>query len=381
MRRAFFKVVGFDLGYSLPWMNQYFFKVPCNQRATQMKVKCRVRRDHLYEDGRRLLLLAGPGMLRIDLFFEGEEGIGFGPTQEFFEKFARELCRCSQGLWRNESRDRSSEYVFSKKGLFPSPNAPAELVWLLGLLCGKVLLMDMLLAIDINPAFFKLVLGMPISVAEVDEEMAASLSTDAAEGLVGLPFTYPGIPEMELIEGGAHAEVTKDNVGRYIEEVTRKTVEMPALVAKFREAISTVVPWEFLQLFTPEELTKMIGGERVLIKREDMEFVKIGHGYTKGSPQIAMLFDVLEEMSPAEQVLLIRFITGSSMLPFGGLRALDPRLTVALRVPEGSLPDESLPSVMTCANYLKIPAYTTKQVMREQFLKAITYGQDTFLLT
>jgi E3 ubiquitin-protein ligase TRIP12 len=77
-----------------------------------------------------------------------------------------------------------------------------------------------------------------------------------------------------------------------------------------------------------------------------------------------------------------QFITGSPRLPVGGLARLSPRLTVVQKKPEaGVSSDAYLPSVMTCANYLKLPDYSSKQVMRERLLTAINEGQGAFLLS
>ena len=39
-----------------------------------------------------------------------------------------------------------------------------------------------------------------------------------------LDFTYPGLPHVELIRGGADKTVTLDNLGEYIEAVVDSTV-------------------------------------------------------------------------------------------------------------------------------------------------------------
>lgn len=44
-------------------------------------------------------------------------------------------------------------------------------------------------------------------------------------------------------------------------------------------------------------------------------------------------------------------------------------------------PDDYLPSVMTCVNYLKLPDYSTLDVMRKQLLVAIREGQGAFHLS
>lgn len=46
-----------------------------------------------------------------------------------------------------------------------------------------------------------------------------------------------------------------------------------------------------------------------------------------------------------------------------------------------TLSDGDLPSVMTCANYVKLPAYSSQAVMRERLLFAIREGQNSFDLS
>ena len=43
--------------------------------------------------------------------------------------------------------------------------------------------------------------------------------------------------------------------------------------------------------------------------------------------------------------------------------------------------DGDLPSVMTCANYIKLPAYSSKAVMQARLLFAIREGQGSFDLS
>jgi E3 ubiquitin-protein ligase TRIP12 len=91
---------------------------------------------------------------------------------------------------------------------------------------------------------------------------------------------------------------------------------------------------------------------------------------------------VLCELSAAEQSLFVRFVTGSARLPIGGLARLSPPLTIVQKRPEdGGSADAHLPSVMTCANYLKLPDYSTKATMRARLLLACEEGQGSFLLS
>jgi hypothetical protein len=379
MRVSFFRIVGFDLSYALPCMNSFFNKVPGNDRANTTRVQCVIRRDNIFEDGVRLLRLAGPGMLRIDVQFAGEVGLGYGPTHEFMAKFSRELCLKSRKIWRDDGRD--PVYASSRAGLFPGPAAPADMFYILGLLCGKALLMEMLVPIPIGCGFWKLILDEPISPDDVDPEFGSSLMCQ--EGLIGLPFVYPGHPEIELIKNGAATEVTERNVKQFVDLVAKRTVDPPDVAAAFRRGLSTVIQWELLKLFEAAELAVLFGGNSVRITREELaENVVVSHGYVPKSKQIGMFFDVVSELAAEHQGQFVKFVTGSDHLPFNGLKGLNPKLTVALRTPEnGRTADETLPSVMTCANYFKLPAYSSKQVMRARIITAITECQDSFLLT
>jgi E3 ubiquitin-protein ligase TRIP12 len=58
-------------------------------------------------------------------------------------------------------------------------------------------------------------------------------------------------------------------------------------------------------------------------------------------------------------------------------------LTVVKSQPVDSLdnPDNYLPTVMTCQNYLKIPIYSNKEVLREKLNLAIEEGSNAFHLS
>ena len=44
-------------------------------------------------------------------------------------------------------------------------------------------------------------------------------------------------------------------------------------------------------------------------------------------------------------------------------------------------PDDYLPSVMTCANYLKLPDYSSKKIMKEKLRLAVAECQYCFHLS
>ena len=65
-----------------------------------------------------------------------------------------------------------------------------------------------------------------------------------------------------------------------------------------------------------------------------------------------------------------------------GFRGLNPPFTVVRKPHEAPLTaDDYLPSVMTCVNYLKLPQYSSRKVMRERLEIAIDEGVGAFHLS
>lgn len=108
----------------------------------------------------------------------------------------------------------------------------------------------------------------------------------------------------------------------------------------------------------------------------------------------------MAEYNPSTRRDFLQFITGSPKLPIGGLfflvfaddafsyvgntgfRGLSPPLTVVRKPHEAPLTaDDYLPSVMTCVNYLKLPEYSSKKVMKDKLGVAIKEGLGSFHLS
>ena len=114
-----------------------------------------------------------------------------------------------------------------------------------------------------------------------------------------------------------------------------------------------------------------------------IESCKPDHGYTVDSESVRSLFQIMAEYDQDGQRAFLQFVTGCPRLPIGGFKSLSPPLTIVKKTfdsPEVR-PDDYLPSVMTCANYLKLPDYSTKEIMREKLRLAAAEGQYCFHLS
>jgi E3 ubiquitin-protein ligase TRIP12 len=339
-------------------------------------VKVFLARDKVFDDGVCLLEAVGVTPLHFEVSFVGEEGIGIGPTQEFFTLFAKELTVAARNMWRSQA---GCEFAFHKQGLFPCFAADPKLFFLLGVLSGKAMQMGFLVPIPFNCAFFRLVKGETIEIEEVDRELADSLKT--LEGLEGLPFVVPGT-EIELKTNGKAIVVDAGNFDEFrnllIDFVCGSKVAPH--VSAFRKGLGNLFQPGCWELVSAPEMSVMISGTdgADLTMQELVENVDMSNGYVAASPQIHMFFELLLEMAPADRALFFKFVTGADRLPVGGLQSLRPRMTVARK---SACAEGSLPSVMTCTNYFKLPDYETKETMRMKLMQAICEGQGEFWLT
>jgi hypothetical protein len=342
-----------------------------------------IRRDFLVEDGIEMLRDFGPGSLQLDVQFAGETGFGSGPMREFCDLMAKALSSKSRNLWRHSAGKSSGEFAFTEIGLFPRPDADPELFYVLGLLIGKSITHGIVLPLPLSEAFFKLMLEMPVELAEVDPGYARLVEN--IENLIGLPFTYPGIDELEMVENGANLVVTTLEVEKYVRLLKEFTVgkQLDRIMRRFRDGFFSVIESGLWEKFSPAEMARIVSGDAVHWTLSELEKnIRFEHGYVARSPQRQMLFDTILAFDDEKKARLLQFITGCERLPVGGLGALHPKITVAKRVTDnGKSPDECLPTVSTCSNYFKLPPYSCQPVMSERLLLAIAEGQEEFGLS
>lgn len=236
----------------------------------------------------------------------------------------------------------------------------------------------------------------PLSMLRViDPQLASSLQNlldmlsngqrDDVAGLC-LSYTLPGHDSIELVPKGSEKEVNGDNLEDYVSRVVTQVLfaGVRRQTESFLCGFSEVLDLRSLRLFQASELEMLICGPA----HEDwtVEFLvqatRCDHGFRHESEAVLTLFKVLSELTPDEQRRFVLFVTGSPALPLGGLRNLNPRLTIVKRTPEGNRsPDECLPTVMTCTNYLKLPDYSNYEIAKERIMYAIQEGQGSFHLS
>lgn len=391
--------------------------------------KVRIMRNQMLESAIKILDLFGSSPTVLEIEYMGEEGTGMGPTLEFYASTSKEFSKHSLNMWRGSNKSKKG-YVDAPYGLFPKPLAKSSsrstkkivhLFKTLGQFIAKGLLDFRIIDIPFSPAFFKVALDhvqpSPELFMEIDPVLAKSVNMlqayidqkreinadsklSAAEKSAAikeievdgakiedlcLDFTLPGDETYELKTGGSEIPVTINNVEEYI-ELLQDTIAGSGIsqqIDAFREGFNCLFAIDDLKLLTYSELVSLFGKAD-----EDWSYatladaIRADHGFAMDSEPVKYLLEILSSMDPTEKRQFIQFTTGSPRLPIGGWKALRPVFTVVRKMPEEPLSaDDYLPSVMTCANYFKMPAYSSKEVTRTRLLTAMKEGQNSFLLS
>jgi E3 ubiquitin-protein ligase TRIP12 len=379
----------------------------------------------------------------LEMEYEDEVGTGLGPTLEFYANTSKEFAKRKLQMWRENDAMDSDEFMHVPSGLFPAPLPDGKsieeeyalsftqanyrrmeyLFTGLGKFVARSMLDSRIIDIHFNPLFFRLAENADDdypnvhSLRLVDKRLSDSLRLlqhfveakqdiqsdislcdhekrekiqniridDTSVDDLTLDFTLPGYGKIELKPGGKNLDVTIENVDEYIDLVVDFTIGrgIRRQIAAFKNGFSSVFPYDALCAFTADELVMVFGKSE-----EDWSYdmlldcVKADHGFNIDSRSVRNLLEILSSLTLTERRTFLQFLTGSPKLPIGGFKQLLPPFTVVCKPNEPPLmADDYLPSVMTCANYLKLPDYTSKEVMRQKIFTAMTEGSQSFHLS
>jgi ubiquitin-protein ligase E3 C len=183
--------------------------------------------------------------------------------------------------------------------------------------------------------------------------------------------------------------VTNQNIREYILLVAnhRQNVMIRSQCRAFLKGFRDMMELDWIRIFHVHELQLVIGGDRREIDIVDMKTHTVYEsGYTSEAKdqQIQWFWEIVEqEMTREDHENLLRFMTSCPRQPLLGFSRLDPKLTIQKVSASGGMStwhcssDEEkqrfapLPTAATCFNVLKLPAYDSKEVLREKLLYAI----------
>ncbi|CCE62555.1 hypothetical protein TPHA_0C04050 [Tetrapisispora phaffii CBS 4417] len=389
---------------------------PLQQLGTLTKNKVKLSRDNLFASGLKTIDKYGSNRNTLEIEYIDEEGTGLGPTLEFYASMSLEFAKPLLDIWLCDEEVGNTDTKFIEQELFPKPlstcsdaNKTIELFRILGKFIAKSMLDGRIVDFRFKEVFFQLLHERIVAddtknssrkqilysldiLSLVDTNLSQSLKylynnmsdNDIIKGL-DLNFVLPGKQIVEIIDGGNNILVTSDNVEKYITGVIDQMLytgiekQLDAFIKGFSECF----PYKNLLILTPKELVELFGKEEEDWSESTLySSIKAEHGYTMDSQTVHDLINILKYFNINQRRLFSQFLTGSPKLPIGGFKCLKPKLTVVLKTPEDNLtPDQVLPSVMTCANYLKLPKYSSKEILKSRIDQAMREGSGAFLLS
>ena len=419
--RSLLYKVSFDQRRSLINLQNYFKSIDPNYPheynitiEKSMRLKIIVERDKILDHGFTLLNDAVTSKFFGFLEFEykGEIGNGLGPTLEFFNLIFEKL-REEKYLWY-KTTDGS---WYPNVGLNENETG-IKMFKLLGYIIGRAIYDDRLIDIPLSRVFWNLILERPVlfeDIEIIDKNLFKALNDfksllkqkndllKSEPNLTGeeienkilynnnklssldIYFTFPGT-DLELKEGGANILLSMQNIEEYInliyDFIFYKGISR--ICSAFRDGFCLITGVYNLKCFTSLELEEFICSSREVKWDENIlyENLKPEHGYTKNSRIYDDLIKFMCKLDKLGQRQFLIFTTGTSRLPIGGFKALSPKLTIVKKTFEkGDIPDNYLPTVMTCQNYLKLPEYSNYEILEKKMLLAMREGGKEFNLS
>ncbi|KYO24658.1 E3 ubiquitin-protein ligase HACE1 isoform X1 [Alligator mississippiensis] len=346
-----------------------------------------VHRDSIFRSSCEVVSKANCAKLKqgIAVRFHGEEGMGQGVVREWFDILSSEIVNPDYALF-TQSADGTTFQPNSNSSVNPDH---LNYFRFAGQILGLALNHRQLVNIYFTRSFYKHILGIPVNyqdVASIDPEYAKNLQwiLDNDISDLGLELTFSvetdvfgAMEEVPLKPGGASILVTQENKAEYVQLVTelRMTRAIQPQINAFLQGFHMFIPPSLIQLFDEYELELLLSGMPEIDVNDWLKNTEYTSGYERGDQVIQWFWDVVEELSQEERVLLLQFVTGSSRVPHGGFAHIMggsglQNFTIAAVPYTPNL----LPTSSTCINMLKLPEYPSKEILKDRLLVALHCG-------
>lgn len=355
-------------------------------------IRLQVRRSEVFMDSYHQLKVRTPaemhGKLRVT--FIDEDGVDAGGlTREWYELLAREMFNPNYAL-----------FIPSANGVSFQPNCMSyiniehlEFFKFIGRIIGKALCDGFSLDLYFTRSFYKHILGQEVTYHDMED-----LDPDFYKNLKSLMdinlnendiheyyFAYEeeefGTLQLKELEpGGMQKRVTEENKMEYIKLIChmKMTQNIREQIKLFLEGFHELIPKPMIAIFDSKELELLIAGLPE-IDIEDLKNNTEYHNYTKDSPVIVWLWELLYEFSHEERAEFMQFVTGSSKVPLEGFKALPGMSGVQkFQIHKSFTGPDRLPTAHTCMNQIDLPDYPTKEILRDRIKLTITEGKEGF---
>ncbi|CAD8190646.1 unnamed protein product [Paramecium pentaurelia] len=312
--------------------------------------------------------------------FTNEPGIDAGGLKrEFYDMIGNTLKDENYKFFSPVSSNQSKYFLHPK---FNKQKNKERYALLFGKLIANAICNSYLIGIDIIAPFWKVVFDEKIVFTDLsliwdkdtynNYEKLKTLSEEDLES-VCLVFTYStGNTEAELIIKGSQTNVTKKNLELYLNKTAEYVIykQFDKIYKAFIEGFSSVLDISVCQKWLmPGEMSLLTQG--LLEIKSEILLQKFN--FTGGKPQHKSYFETyVSQASPETLKNMLKFITGSSSIPFDQSSYL-----INVRF-ESGLSDRKLPLSHTCFKSIEVPLYKSFAELKQKLDIAFTIGFEGY---
>ncbi|XP_067840547.1 probable E3 ubiquitin-protein ligase HERC4 [Heptranchias perlo] len=298
-----------------------------------------------------------------------------GVSQEFFSVITRELCTQPKIF---------KHYEESRLVWFPEWDPEIKDIFHhVGILCWLALYHGFVANFHFPSALYKKLLNVRPTLDDLKElspilgrnlQELLNYEYDDVEEIFCLDFTIRkemddgSTVEYQLIPNGKNVPVQKHNrkqfVDAYVDYVFNTSVERH--FKAFSGGFRSVFPLPVVDIFLPHELMAVVHGNTKYDWQLLEEHTKY-KGYTEADKAIVNFWEMFHELPEEQKKHFLAFLTGCDRVPVGGMGSL----SITIRCDTRDDPDWYYPAAHTCSLTLDLPRYSSTDILREKFLRAI----------
>uniref|UniRef100_A0A183GEK4 HECT-type E3 ubiquitin transferase n=1 Tax=Heligmosomoides polygyrus TaxID=6339 RepID=A0A183GEK4_HELPZ len=304
-----------------------------------------------------------------------------GPSRELFYLLSRELFHPYYGLFEYSAPDQYTVQISSHSNLVLC-HTKHSLMELAGRVLGLALLHRCLIDTFFTRTFYKMLLEQPVTVfdlQDVDPEFFRSmmwLRENPVDSTLLCMKSRFQVVEKELLPNGSELEVADQNKEEFISLMVKWRVErgVQRQSRALLRGLHQVIDRDFLRVFTADQVELVLSGSREIDLEDWRKNTEYRGGYFDEHVVIEWFWDRVSQMTNADRLKLLQFVTGTSSIPFEGFAMLrgsngPKRFTI-----EKWGEESALPRAHTCFNRLDLPSYPTRHILKAKLHTAITEG-------
>ena len=292
--------------------------------------------------------------------FKDEVGSGSGVIRDWVREACSEMFNASYGLF---TRNAEGRYVVDMEDIRSRPRWRSELR-AAGTLIGLSIVEQIPLGVELSIPLMSFLLEKPLEIADLEEDdisFARNLNSLRTMGVEEL-----GALSLSFNNRGTEEDLTVANREAYIryklDGLIKKSSPMENLRIGFAAVLPAIPPY-----IRPVDVRRAIYGNPFIDVEQLIGSMRL-HGYETSSDQVVWLLKLLRVYDQDQLKSFLGFVTGSSVVPFGGFSALPNPIMI---IKSGENPS-ALPRSRTCFAHLFLPLYPSEAVLRDRVTKAIS---------